>query len=108
MLLRYKNMIVKPEGVFVVIPFEARKSHSLTLRSKKVLLNPFGEVPDRDAKLYASSDPTNFELVKEGDAAEAVTEPEAEGLELDADPVKTPKKRGRKPKVQSEPQEDAA
>lgn len=101
MLLRYKNMHIKPQGVPVVIPFESRMNHSARLLAKVVVAAPFAEMPDRDALLYAKADPHNFEVVKEGDAPEAA-EVKAEGLELDPDPKSAPKKRGRKSKADLE------
>ncbi len=111
MLLRYKNMEVKPQGVYVVVPYEARVSASLTLKSKKVLCNPFGEMPEVDAKFYAENDPNNFEVANEGDVkipgSEGPSPMDASGTEISDDKPVGPKKRGRKPKVQTE-QDEAA
>jgi hypothetical protein len=94
MLVRYKRINVKPAGVYLTVPFEARKSHTLAMKAQKVLLSPFGELPDRDAILYCNADPDNFEIVKDAECSD-----EVQGVELHDDKP-APKKRGRKSKAE--------
>lgn len=91
MLIRYKNMHVKPSGCPIRVPV-GLKSAALMKRAALVWAKPFAELPDQEALKLVALDPYNFELVKEGDAP-IVGDPipvAKEGLELDPDKTGVP------------------
>ena len=111
MLVRYKGQKAKMP---VVVPVGLKSKGAMRL-AKVVWLAPIAELPDVEAIKLCSLDPNNFEIVEAADLpvdVRAHHEPsdipsnahepvEAEGTELDADPVAKPKpKRGRRTKAQ--------